>query len=1429
MTLIVAAGGGQLELVQVLLRCGADARLREPDGTRALDWAAQEGHREVVDVLLAHDRGLLDLPGLRDRTPLMAAAGNGHVDLVGVLLERGADPRRRMDRGARALDWAADEGHEAVVELLLTHDPGLLDLPGFGGCTALMAAAARGHVELSRMLLARGADPALREAEGTRALDWAAQNGHLDVVECLLAHRPELLDMPGLDERTALMAAAARGHVELLRRLLARGADPSLRKKEGTRALDWAAQEGHQEVVSVLLAQQPELLDAPGHGGRTALMAAAANGRVRLTLRLLECGADPRQRKEEGTRALDWAAQNGHQAVVEHLLSRDPELLNLPGYGERTALIAAASNGHVELMRRLLERGADARTRESSGTRALDWTSQEGHVAAVKLLLAHEPEVLDLPGYGERTALIAAAGNGHTEVVRVLLARQADTRARRASGAHALDSAAQEGHQEIVDLLLAHDPGLLDLPGAGERTALMAAASGNRIELVQQLLSRGADPRRRESEGTHALDWAAQNGHAAVVELLLAHDRELLELPGFGDRTALIAAAGNGHLDLVEGLLGRGSDVRRRRASGAHALDAAAQDGHAAVVERLLAHDPQLLDLPGAGGRTALMAAAANNREEVVRALLARGADPHLRESEGTRALDWACQRGFQATAELLLAHDPGLLDLPGYGERTALIAAACNGHAPLVGWLLVQGADPRRRESEGTHALDWAAQEGHQAVVDLLLGHDPGLLDLPGYGERTALIAAADNGHAELVALLLARGADVHRRRASGAHALDSAAQGGHAAVVELLLAHDPGLLDLPGREERSALIAAAGAGHVPLVRSLLGRGADPRLRESDGTRALDWAAQKGLLAVVEQLLEHDPGLLDLPGYGDRTALIAAAAHSHVELVRWLLDRGADPRLRTPEGGSALDCAAQSGDLPLADALLTHDPGLLELPGYHERTALIAAASNAHAELVGVLLSRGADPRKRETSGTRALDWAAQKGYQEVVQRLVEHDPALLDLPGYDERTALMAAAANNHVELARWLLERGADPRLRESEGARALDWASQNGHQGAVECLLDADPGLLDLPGYGERTALMAAASNGHSQLVWWLLSRGADPRVREPEGTHAFDWAAQNGHELAVVHLLEEDPDLLDLPGYHERTALSAAASNGHDSLVRRLLALGADPRRRRTGGAHALDLAAESGHQAVVESLLAHDPSLLELPGYGERTALSAAAGTGHVDVVRELLVRGADPRRRRAEGANALYWAARHGHQAVLDLLLELDPGLLELPVIAASGPVGPVDLRRALAADHSQAGTRMPSGASLIEVLILARRPELAQDLLRRHERLINTTGIGGATPLMLSAATAQAGLTSWLLAQGADPAARDEAGDHALLHALERHAAECARILMDHEPRLLHLAGRGGRVAALLLAQTPVEEPRVSQVADDAVTPPG
>ena len=432
---------------------------------------------------------------------------------------------------------------------------------------------------------------------------------------------------------------------------------------------------------------------------------------------------------------------------------------------------------------------------------------------------------------------------------------------------------------------------ILEVPP--EFTPLMTAAVKGDLAAAGQLLSAGADPREGVAGHGTPLLVAARGGHTEMVALLLDYgvDPEELQVRAprhHGEalaRSALGAAAGGGHLGVVDLLLATGARVDRAPEGDASPLMLAAAGGHASVMRRLLEYGADVnLVVPGDG--TALIAAARSGQAILVELLLNYGADPNVEvEGDGT-AMSVAVETDQRAVVEVLMwadAHESELQEVTVSAETDELDTVSISYTLQLDPLIEVAEAVAARElelapvDAAGTtirvEIADIAATGMHYEVtrpggadssqatrmVDLLLqaGADPNLA-VPGDG--TPLIAAARNGNMDMTRRLLDAGADVNGSLRGDGSPLIAAAANGHLDLVRLLLDHRADInMVVPGDE--NALIAAAANGHEEVVRYLLDMGADARIAvQTDGEvrTALSQAMRHGQLQVAELLREY-------------------------------------------------------------------------------------------------------------------------------------------------------------------------------------------------------------------------------------------------------------------------------------------------------------------------------------------------------------------------------------------------------------------------------------------------------------------------------------------------------------------------------------------------------------------------------------------
>jgi len=266
------------------------------------------------------------------------------------------------------------------------------------------------------------------------------------------------LDFNKLHLFSGLHCASLFGIVEIVTSLIeVEECDISQKDCVDNTPLVWAARNGHERVVKILLKRGDVSPDTPGEDGQTPLLFAAWNGCEGVVKMLLEWGGiNPDRRDNYGRTPLWQASSNGHMEVVKMLLERDEVNPDNPHNDGRTPLWSAAFNGDEGMVKMLLERDEVNPDKPRNDGRTPLWSAAfNGHEGVVKMLLERDKVNPDKPHNDGRTPLWGAVWNGHEGVVKMLLKRnEVNPNKPDNDGGTPLWGAAWNGHEEAVKMLL---------------------------------------------------------------------------------------------------------------------------------------------------------------------------------------------------------------------------------------------------------------------------------------------------------------------------------------------------------------------------------------------------------------------------------------------------------------------------------------------------------------------------------------------------------------------------------------------------------------------------------------------------------------------------------------------------------------------------------------------------------------------------------------------------------------------------------------------------------------------------------------------------------------------------------------------------------------------------------------------------------------
>ncbi|VUC30448.1 unnamed protein product [Clonostachys rosea] len=604
---------------------------------------------------------------------------------------------------------------------------------------------------------------------------------------------------------------AAKLNLNEVAACLARSSGVNHWSSHGRTALGAACSKGNLNIAEFLIKQGAKLCAAPGSNGVTPLHKASTHGFIELVKLLLREGAEIQAVDGFGWTPMAVASMRGHLDVVTLLLDNDAAVETCTADG-CSPLSLACARGHYHVTKVLLERGASVASEDRLKNTPIHLAACNGHLEVVRLLLEHDAGAVPPVGHKETV-------EGHTESANLVQKRQAGIVNRKnVVGDAPLALAAGNGHLEIVQLLLEHEA-TATVTDRHQTTPLHLAANMGNVEMARLLLDKGADTAARDSSSFTPLLSSATRNHSEVIKLLLSRGASV-ECRDYVGTTSLMYASRLGHVETIRVLLEGGADIEATSENVGTALIHASDYGQVEAMRLLLERGADI-EAADTDGWTSLMAATKNGHTEAIEILLERGASPESMDVFGWTSLMLASENGFIEAIKLLLERGANVAvsDTDGW---TSLMLASRQGHVEALKLLLEKGADPAAADTQGQTALYMAAEHGFCEIISLLLDTSAPISNLQDQCGRTPLFMASVFGHHRAVEMLLSDSrVDRDIKDWRGSTPLLTAVANGHYETTELLISESTDL-ETQGGAKRNLLWWARRSGNLRVVQKI-------------------------------------------------------------------------------------------------------------------------------------------------------------------------------------------------------------------------------------------------------------------------------------------------------------------------------------------------------------------------------------------------------------------------------------------------------------------------------------------------------------------------------------------------------------------------------------------------------------------------------
>jgi ankyrin repeat protein len=802
-----------------------DVHATDAKGRTPLHYAAELNDHALAAFFIAMGADV-DAEDQFGQTPLGICAEKGNGKAAKVIVSSGADLHKPSKKHT-SIAHIALANIPFLEEILV---PAALESTNSGGKTILHLAAEQGNVPAVKAILAAieshdGGNGVLAAA-GSRSgpLDKRDSNGYnaLDVA----LTRPDSRDHMEAAEQLILAGAVSNNHIYPYLAPAVRNANYDLRRADGIAPLHFAAGEGYEGLISLLVERKANI-NIKNSSGATPLHEAVRSGRISVIQQVIISGADINAQDAKGNSVLHIAAPaQDHQAIIKQLLDNDADPNLRDDHGDTPLHVLISLNRGPEVVQTLLLWGdVDISARNVTGQTPLYLAVQQSRIALIPLLLSKGADIFAVDnsgvtpfdyamkvrgpvldalitpetavqkdGAGNTILHLAVKNKGDAYVVGKILEERADINARNREGDTALHIAARMNLKETGEYILANRANIFYNNSAGESPLYIALTHpsgvlqwmftpatveahdglGNTMlhyvalwrmdKHIPFIIEKGVSTEAANTTGETPLFWAVKYDGASTVRALLQARANLHARDSLGNSVLHAAVRWNAK-NAVTTLLNAGIDANVHSLDMTTPLHDAVRLGVTDIAVILINRGADL-EVRDSGGNTPFMEAVKAEQIDTVKLLARMGANPMTRNADGDTPLHAAVIRDDVVTIKALL--DMGV-SIHARNTRNRTPFQLTLHYSPEMVSLLLTKDRINGADDFGNSALHIALQEKvPPSTLRVIIEKGTRLSAVDSNG-RVPLRLAADMGEWELARVLADAGSDPFSRAVDG------------------------------------------------------------------------------------------------------------------------------------------------------------------------------------------------------------------------------------------------------------------------------------------------------------------------------------------------------------------------------------------------------------------------------------------------------------------------------------------------------------------------------------------------------------------------------------------------------------------------------------------------------------------------------------